>query len=146
MGDDETKMAEKEVAKTGQSAMWQACPVCGGRGSLPCGFYGVQGPDTAAERCRTCNGKTIIERPPSPQFRPGRPGEWAWIAAGLDPYHAVNLREALRIVPDTGDWHGSLRAACEIALEGHPEAKPNQTATQMRKRARASIYIEDRDV
>jgi hypothetical protein len=76
--------------------------------------------------------------------RPGKPGEWAWIAAGLDAYHAVNLREALEIVPDTGDWHGSLRAACEIALKDHPDARPNQTAEQMRETARRSIYIKRR--
>jgi hypothetical protein len=45
---------------------WQACPVCQGRGRMPVGFYSVSSfaaASTADERCRTCEGKCIIERP-----------------------------------------------------------------------------------
>lgn len=69
--------------------------------------------------------EAVVERP--------RAGTHQAIAEGLDAYHAVNLREALKLVPDTGDWHGSLRAAIEIVLREHPEASPNQTAEQMRE-------------
>lgn len=56
------------------------------------------------------------------------------LAAGLDSYHAINLLEALKLIPDTGDWHGSLRAACEMRLAHNCDThviKPNQTAEQM---------------
>lgn len=64
---------------------------------------------------------------------PHKRGDHAAIAAGLDGYHAANLLEALRLIPDTGDWHGSLRIACGIALRevgGHHT--PNATAEAMR--------------
>ena len=113
---------------------WQRCPVCEGRTWVPRGFYtGMTGAvDTNNAVCRRCNGEgTILPFEFPVSQRPGKRGEWAWIAAGLDEYHAVNLREALKLIPDTGDWHGSLRAACDIVLDDHPVAKPNQTAAQM---------------
>lgn len=60
------------------------------------------------------------------------PGSHPALAAALDPYHAANLLEALKLVPDTGDWHGSLRIACQMVLDEQP-AKPNRTAEQMRQ-------------
>lgn len=63
-----------------------------------------------------------------------RPGTHEALAAGLNPYHAINLLEALKFVPDTGDWHGSLRIACEMALAragAVDSISPNQTAEQM---------------
>lgn len=73
---------------------------------------------------------------------PGKPGEHRYIAHGLDPYHAANLLEALKLVPDTGDWHGSLRAACQIALQDHPDEKPNQSAEQMMARNERVAQLE----
>jgi hypothetical protein len=66
-----------------------------------------------------------------------RPGTHEAIAAALDGYHAANLLEALKLAPDTGDWHGSLRFACQMALdrEGDRAPKPNQSAEQMAERA-----------
>ena len=43
------------------------CPVCGGRGFVPCGFYSSQTNDgssvthhTSSEVCRSCNGRGIV--------------------------------------------------------------------------------------
>lgn len=43
------------------------CPVCGGRGFVPCGFYSSQTYDgssitnsTSTEVCRSCHGKGIV--------------------------------------------------------------------------------------
>lgn len=55
------------------------------------------------------------------------------IADALDSYHAANLLEALRLVPDTGDWHGSLRIACAMTLSQGKAVPPNATAEQMRE-------------
>lgn len=49
------------------SPEYQACPVCLGRGIVPHGFY-IPSPafgatSTAPEQCRTCRGRTIIQRP-----------------------------------------------------------------------------------
>lgn len=64
-------------------------------------------------------------------------GTHAALADALDGYHALNLLEALRLVPDTGDWHGSLRIACQMAVERKTAhlLGPNQTAEQMAPRA-----------
>lgn len=62
------------------------------------------------------------------------PGTHAALAAGMDAYHAANLREALKLVPDTGDWHGSLRIVCDMVLERDGRLNPNQTAEQMAER------------
>ena len=46
---------------------YQKCPVCNGRGIVPCGFYMVpEGQDfasssTAPETCKTCYGSGIIK-------------------------------------------------------------------------------------
>lgn len=41
----------------------QACPVCQGRGEMPCGFYtGPNQTNTAPERCRACNGCGLLWR------------------------------------------------------------------------------------
>lgn len=44
---------------------WQACPVCGGRGTVPNGFYSLStiATSTMPERCRTCGGGTVIPMP-----------------------------------------------------------------------------------
>lgn len=47
---------------------WQKCPVCSGRGVVPCGFYhtGPYGGTTstaADEQCRTCWGRGVIAKP-----------------------------------------------------------------------------------
>ena len=41
---------------------WQACPVCGGCGTVPPDFYTRLGVGTscARERCRTCNGSGVV--------------------------------------------------------------------------------------
>jgi DnaJ-class molecular chaperone len=40
------------------------CPVCNGKGLLPCGFYNTQSigspSNTADEQCRACGGQGII--------------------------------------------------------------------------------------
>lgn len=53
----------------------------------------------------------------------------------LNAYEAHNLLEALKLVPDTGDWHGQLRARCEAVIDKYPQeyGGPNQTAEQMRQ-------------
>jgi hypothetical protein len=40
----------------------QACPVCGGCGSVPADFYTRLGVATSAsrERCRTCEGRGVV--------------------------------------------------------------------------------------
>jgi hypothetical protein len=48
----------------------------------------------------------------------------AWEPRG---YVAANLLEALKLVKDTGDWHGQLKAWCEYHLEKQPYS-PNVTA------------------
>lgn len=49
------------------SPEYQACPVCHGRGAVPHGFYNTSlafsSTSTADEQCRTCKGRTIIQRP-----------------------------------------------------------------------------------
>lgn len=47
----------------------------------------------------------------------------------LEPrdYVAVNLREALKNAPNTGDWHGQLMKWCDFHLEGK-DIKPNETS------------------
>lgn len=43
---------------------WQVCPVCGGRGQVPPGFYtGVAGPNTTPDACRRCDRTGTIEVP-----------------------------------------------------------------------------------
>ena len=42
--------------------------------------------------------------------------------APLTPYQAANLLEALKLVPDTGDWYGELRLKCEAILMMEPHA------------------------
>lgn len=40
-----------------------ACPICGGRGTVPSNFYSNYGSTTMAnieETCRTCNGAGIL--------------------------------------------------------------------------------------
>lgn len=44
---------------------WQRCPVCGGNGLVPIGFYGQTSgqwasTSTGPEKCRTCNGRGIV--------------------------------------------------------------------------------------
>lgn len=45
--------------------MTEVCPVCGGRGTVPPGFYGDfeygLGTTNARETCRSCGGKGILE-------------------------------------------------------------------------------------
>jgi hypothetical protein len=52
----------------------------------------------------------------------------------LDAYEAINLLEALKLVKQTGDWHGQLRFRCEAVIKkyGGPTLRPNATAEQMR--------------
>lgn len=51
----------------------------------------------------------------------------------LDAYEAVNLLEALKMIPSTGDWHGQLRFRCQAVLDkyGNEYTVPNQTVEQM---------------
>jgi hypothetical protein len=41
---------------------------------------------------------------------------------GWSDYVATNLLDALQQVPDTGDWHGALRAWCERHKSGNLKA------------------------
>ena len=52
----------------------------------------------------------------------------------LSAYEAVNLLEALKLVRDTGDWHGQLRARCEQVVKkyGRDIVGPNAPAEEMR--------------
>ena len=38
------------------------CPVCGGRGTMPAGFYSDAGltSSTASETCKTCKGEGVL--------------------------------------------------------------------------------------
>lgn len=47
----------------------------------------------------------------------GDDAHWGWGA-----YVAANLAEALKRVPDTGDWHGAVRMWCE---RNRGDVKPN---------------------
>ena len=60
---------------------------------------------------------------------------------GLFPtdYIAANLFEALKIVPDTGDWHGQLRAWCE---RWKGETLPNKTADEMMETIALTLHEE----
>lgn len=56
-------------------------------------------------------------------------------------YEAVNLREGLRVLPDTGDWHGWLRMQLEGILQvmrahGVHVPLPNSKAEEQRARIR----------
>jgi hypothetical protein len=54
----------------------------------------------------------------------------------MSPYEAVNLLEALKLVPDTGDWHGQLRFRCQQVLRVYGDderLRPNATAEEMRR-------------
>ncbi len=44
---------------------YQKCPVCEGRGTLPCGFYApaMATSSVSPEICKTCNGQGIIIKP-----------------------------------------------------------------------------------
>jgi hypothetical protein len=51
----------------------------------------------------------------------------------LSPYEAVNLLEALKVVKDTGDWHGQLRSRCQEVLRVYGDDRPpNASAEDMR--------------
>lgn len=56
-------------------------------------------------------------------------------AIWIDRYEAINLREALEIALDTGDWHGQIRYKLEQALAHLPEGPdgPNAWAADQRK-------------
>lgn len=77
------------------------------------------------------------------------PGSDEWAEAYLNPrpYVAANLEAALKLVPDTGDWHGQLRL---WAAHFKGDAKPNVSAEQMAPRAvelaKALIQSEVPDV
>lgn len=47
--------------------MYQKCPVCGGRGIVPPGFYNLDTSSTTAansvETCRSCQGSGVIYNP-----------------------------------------------------------------------------------
>ena len=49
---------------TNSTNVWQTCPICGGNGHVPGGFYNSVGGSSVtanvSEVCRTCNGKGII--------------------------------------------------------------------------------------
>lgn len=62
------------------------------------------------------------------------PGTDEWAEAYLEPreYVAANLEEALKLVPDTGDWHGQLRL---WAAHFKKQAIPNADAALMAPRA-----------
>jgi hypothetical protein len=46
-------------------------------------------------------------------------------------YVATNLLDALEQVPDTGDWHGALRAWCGARISG--KLAPNRTGASGQK-------------
>jgi rRNA maturation protein Nop10 len=54
-------------AECRQRAEWQRCPVCGGRGSVPHGFYSgfAASTSTMREQCRACTGSGLLARPSS---------------------------------------------------------------------------------
>jgi len=65
-------------------------------------------------------------------------------------YHIANLKEALEVVPDTGDWHGELssvlHALHELLPDGYSQyqgvgkgRQPNQSAEQQRDRLRLEL-------
>jgi DnaJ-class molecular chaperone len=55
----------EEMGKSQQSAKPHACPVCGGRGKVPLGFYVSQNPQmttggTGTEMCKSCSGSGLV--------------------------------------------------------------------------------------
>lgn len=60
-------MNQETATETQAVGEWQACPVCGGRKSMPMGFYPGQAmaTNTAESQCRTCTGLGVIVRPGS---------------------------------------------------------------------------------
>ena len=54
----------------------------------------------------------------------------------LGEYIAANLREVLKVIPDTGDWHALVRWACDKALGDGSAQGPNQTAEWYREAIR----------
>jgi hypothetical protein len=56
----------------------------------------------------------------------------------IDAYEAINLQEALKVIPDTGDWHGQIRYKLKQVLDNPQVANrmgaPNCTAEQYRER------------
>lgn len=79
--------------------------------------------------CRECAAPLLDQYPPK-----RAQGNYWHPDIPLSPYEAVNLLEALKVVKDTGDWHGQLRFRCEqvLAVYGHGDDRPNAPAEDMR--------------
>lgn len=78
--------------------------------------------------CREC-GAPLLDQYPPQRAR----GNFWHPDVPMSPYEAANLLEALKLVPDTGDWHGQLRFRAQAVLRFYGEHAPNQTAEQMRE-------------
>ena len=106
---------------------------------MPAGFFtGL--PHTNSETCRVCTGGGLLWTASGQPVRDGRNdgvGRGTEYVGPLGEYIAVNLREALKLVPDNGDWHALLRQACDAAIPEGSTQGPNQTAEQMLARMEA---------
>lgn len=54
-----------------------------------------------------------------------------WTSDDHAAYIAVNLQQALKMVPCTGDWHCELHGWCAEVLKEIPRS-PNKTAEEQR--------------
>lgn len=83
--------------------------------------------------CREC-GAPLLDRYPPERAR----GSCRNPDVPLNAYEAQNLLEALKLVPNTGDWHGQLRSRCEEVIKKYPQEcfGANATAEMMRKMMR----------
>lgn len=82
--------------------------------------------------CRECGAPLYAD-----QYPPNRPhGGWWHPDVAMDAYEAINLLEVLKVVPDTGDWHGQLRFRCEQVVKhyGSENLRANATASELRER------------
>lgn len=68
--EDNPDLAAKAFRRDHQTCreqpVWQRCPVCGGKGIVPQGFYDTPmaagfATNTAPDQCRACGGKGMVQ-------------------------------------------------------------------------------------
>ena len=71
------------------------------------------------------------------------------LETGHAAYHIANLREALKVAQDTGDWHGELRALLDLVQRAYdiPDTAPNIKAEDQAVVPRADLVrvTQERD-
>lgn len=106
---------------------WQQCPICAGSGQV---FAPMS---TSTQRCHACLGAGLVARPVLDDTE-GGVGRSSEYVGPLGDYIAVNLREALQVIPDTGDWYAIVLGACDRALKDGTNLRPNQSEEWYRER------------